>query len=77
MERKCCKRCDTGHSLAGTCNIVKTTFGHSVLKINRHKKMEYVICKTVIAIGQFVNQSANTYNYTMYSIHIPMTESLY
>ena len=46
----------------------------------KHKsaqKMEYVICKTVIAIGQFVNKSVNTYNYTMYSIHIPMTESLY
>ena len=57
--------------------IVKNTFGHSVLNLNRHKKLEYVICKTVIAIGQFVNQSVNTYNYTMYSIHIPMTESLY
>ena len=28
-------------------------------------------------LSQFVNQSVNTYNYTMYSIHIPMTESLY
>ena len=47
------------------------------VKIKSEQKMEYVMRKTVIAIGQFVNQSVNTYNYTMYSIHIPMTERLY